>query len=330
MHARYCFSGIILALQASSLNFESIKITTIKPIISTYGYITSWVAECFFAPDTTKISEELISLQHQSPDRLAKIEPSWPIRDKIVIIQLESFDFNILNYKINNKEITPFLNKILIKSCVFKLRSYHNVSSADMDYALLSDGIPSSEIVSYMVRDIPYNNSLPHFLQKHGYHTVAWHGNVGNYFNRSYNFKRMGFDEVWFREDLNHLKLKHSGFGIRNAEIFRLSSKKINTANSPEFHFIITLDSHGPFDFISNEEKMIFPNSQQWQQNYFNSMYVLDRSLQEYIESLPVGTLVVLYGDHSSGVKYGDFYPSCNGSVENVPCIVHVCKANIS
>jgi NDP-sugar pyrophosphorylase family protein len=55
-------------------------------------------------------------------------------------------------------------------------------------------------------------------------------------------------------------------------------------------------------------------------------MRALDRNLRSYIESLPKDTLVVLYGDHTSNVDYGDFHSAHSGLAEFVPCIVHVCQ----
>jgi phosphoglycerol transferase MdoB-like AlkP superfamily enzyme len=302
------FATLVLAMQLTSFKFTSIRMTTAKRAVYTYGYLVSWVAESFVTPDTHEVAKELTLLQSLSPDRLAKTEPPWPVGDKIVIIQLESFDFNVLNYCIDGREVTPFLNKLARTSRLFKVESYHNVCTADMDFAVLSNGTPSSRMISYMIPGISYSNSLPNFLRHNNYHTVAWHGNNGNFFNREANFRHMGFDEIWFKGHLNSKPLVSSYWGIRDAEIFRLSSEKMRTARGCEFHFIITLDSHGPFDLISDEEKEIFPHSQQWQQNYFNSMYVLDRNVQNYLESLLAGTLVILYGDHTSGVNYRDLY----------------------
>ena len=323
------FIVIILALQLSSFKFTNIKIYGIKRIVYTYGYLISWVAETLKAPNIYEISKEIIQLQSLAPDRLTKAEPPWPVGDKIVIIQLESFDFNILNYHINGIEVTPYFNQLVGNSRLFKIVSYHDVSTADMDFAVLSGGPPSSRMVSYMVPGISYNNSLPRFLQQHGYHTVSWHGNHGDFFNRRVNFQRMGFDEIYFREDFKDSRLERSYWGVRDFEILRLSSQKICASRNREFHFIITLDSHGPFDLISDQEKEIFPKSQQWQQNYFNSMRVLDRDVQNYLKSLPPKTLVILYGDHASGVNYGSFQSARDEKTEYVPCIIYICKPSV-
>lgn len=322
----FLFAIIILSLQFSSFKFANIKIYGIQRNVYTYGYIISWIVENLMAPNVSEISKEIIHLKSLSPDRLTKIEPPWPVGDKIVIIQLESFDFNILHFHISGKEVTPYFNQLARNGRLFKIVSYHSVSTADMDFAVLSGGPPSSRMVSYMVPGISYTNSLPSFLKKYGYYTVSWHGNHGDFFNRRDNFQRMGFDEIYFKEDFKGMGLAHSYWGLRDFEVFRLSSQKICASRSREFHFIITLDSHVPFDLIGDQEKEIFPKSQQWQQNYFNSMHVLDRDVKNYIESLPAETLVILYGDHASGVNYGDFKSARIGETEYVPCIIHICK----
>jgi len=139
----------------------------------------------------------------------------------------------------------------------------------------------------------------------------------------------MGFDEIYFREDFKDSRLERSYWGVRDFEILRLSSQKICASRNREFLFIITLDSHGPFDLISDQEKEIFPKSQQWQQNYFNSMRVLDRDVQNYLKSLPPKTLVILYGDHASGVNYGSFQSARDEKTEYVPCIIYICKPSV-
>jgi phosphoglycerol transferase MdoB-like AlkP superfamily enzyme len=115
---------------------------------------------------------------------------------------------------------------------------------------------------------------------------------------------------------------------VRDDDMLRLSAKKMRAASGPEFHFLITLDSHIPFDFISDEEKEIYPHSTDWQENYFNSIRVLDHAVQRYVEALPPGTLLVFYGDHTAGVNNEKFHSARDGDKEFVPCIVYTTGAN--
>jgi hypothetical protein len=318
---------IVLALQWTSFCFRSIAATRVTRAVYAYGYFISWIAEFFVVPSTHELAQELAQLQNDSPDRLSGTEGPLEFGSNVVVIQMESWGWNALDCQMNGQEVTPFLNGLARRSRLFKVEAYHHVASLDMDYAVLSGGSPSKRMVSYLVADVPYDKALPRFMQQHGFRTLALHGNSGEFFGRRENFKRMGFDEIYFQEDFNSRAVKRSYWGVRDAELFRLSSQKLHKAVGPEFHFIITLDSHVPFDLIYEEEKEIYPHSQAWQENYFNSIRVLDRDMREYIESLPAGTLVILYGDHTSNLNYAKFQAAIDEHAEYVPCVVHVCQA---
>jgi hypothetical protein len=318
----------LLVLQFTSFRFTSIRVTSMTRAVYAYGYLSSWLAEFVFAPDVRQRIQELRDLREISPDRLAGRENPWPVRHHVAVVQLESVGRNVLGHRIRGQEVTPFLNRLARASRVFELQAYHNIGTADMDYAALSGGTPSGNLISYFVPDIDYSAALPRFMREHGFRTVSLHGATGEFYNRRRNFERMGFDEILFREEFRGRPARHSYWGMRDQELFRLSGEKLRAARGPEFHFIITLDSHGPFDLITEEEKKIFPGSRIWQENYFNSLRVLDDNLRDYVEALPAGTLVILYGDHTAGVEYADFEPAREGNAEYVPCVVHCCGAS--
>jgi uncharacterized membrane protein len=315
----------ILALQFTSFSLPHLRTRSMTRAVYAYGYLNAWVAEVFCGPNMKELGRKVRDLQQVSPDRLLGVEPPWPVSSHVVVVQMESIGWSVLNAQMAGQQVAPFLSSLAASSRCFRIQAYHAVGSEDMDYAVLSDGTPSTEIVSYDVPGITYSNGLPGFMRDHGFHTVALHGNDGGFFNRRDNFQRMGFDEIWFKEDFKGRDVKRNSWGVRDAELFKLSSREIQQSARPQFHFIITLDSHAPFNLIDNEEKQIFPGSSAWRENYFNSVRVLDDGLRDYVQSLPSGTLVVLYGDHPSGVDYGDFHSAYFNGAQYVPCIVHVC-----
>jgi phosphoglycerol transferase MdoB-like AlkP superfamily enzyme len=328
--AGVCAAAVItvhVALQFTSFRFSTIAGTRVTRAVYAYGYLTSWIAEFFVAPDTKVVAAELAELQKLSPDRLPHDRVPASIGTNVVIVQAESLGWNVLNFTINGTEVMPFLDGLARSNWLFKIEAYHYVSSGDMDYAILSGGTPSKRIVTFLVPNISYTNALPRFMQKHGFETLSFHGGNGQFFNRRSNYERMGFDKIFFMENLREPALQRSYWGVRDAELFKISSDRLNHATRPEFHFIVTLDSHGPFDLIKEEEKEVFPHSKVWEENYFNSMRALDRNLQHYIESLPQGTLVIVYGDHTSGVEYGEFHSAREGRNEFVPCFVVIAKS---
>lgn len=320
--------GTVVLLQFTSFRFDCIRNSSITRAIYVYGYSISWVADFFMVSSIQKAAQEEAILQKPSPNRLVNQEPSWPIVGNVVIIQIESLCCNMLNCSMNGKEVTPFLNQLARSSRVFKLQAYHAIGTVDMDYALLSGNLPSKRMVTYSIPNLDYTNALPQFMRQHGYRTMSLHGVTGEYYNRRTNFERMGWDEICFREEFTRMNAKESYWGVRDRELLDFSSKRLLEASRPEFHFIITLDSHGPFNLISENEKTIFPGSLVWKANYFNSMAAVDRNLSEYVTSLPAGTLLILYGDHTSGVSYQGFTPARENLSEYVPCIVQVCSGS--
>lgn len=316
---------VLLALQFTSFDIPHFRRESGNRAAYAYGYLNSWVGQALWGPNMRQVAADLLKLQGHSPDRLNATEGKWPLGNHIAVVQMESVGWNVLNLNINGKEVTPYLNRMARLSRVFRIQAYHNVGSADMDYAVLSGGTPSPWVISYEVPGLTYVNDLPHFMKKHGFHTVAIHGNSGDFFSRRPAFAEMGFDELWFKEDFAGRPVQTSSWGVRDGDIFKLSSEKMRRARGPEFHFLITLDTHAPFDLINDDEKEIFPHSRDWQENYFNCLRVLDHKLHDYVESLPDGTVVILYGDHTAGVTYGDYHSAREGTAEFVPCIVHVC-----
>jgi hypothetical protein len=318
----------LAALQCTSFRFNSIRLTSITRTVFAYGYLNSWIAEFFIAPDTSQLAKELAELRKISPDRLSGSEVPWPVDNHVVVMQLESLGWNVLGWRANGQDISPYLNGLARNSRLFRLQAYHHIGTADMDYAALSGGTPSANLISYFVPDVDYSGALPRFMRDHGFRTMALHGATGEFYNRRRNFEHMGFDEILFREEFRGLSAAQSYWGVRDQELFRISRDKLKNAREPEFHFIITLDSHGPFNLITDSEKQIFPGSRVWQENYFNSVRTLDNNLRDYMDSLPAGTLVILYGDHTAAVDYESFHPAREGNAEYVPCLVHVCGAS--
>ena len=319
------WGACILALQFTTFRLPSLRNRSVSRSVFAYGYLTSWTGEFIYGPNMHEMSQKLRELQQVSPNRLARTENPWPVPGHLVVIQMESIGWEVLNARIAGNEVMPYLDSLAGLGRCFRIQTYHTTGSEDMDYAVLSDGTPLGNMLSYDIPDIDYGKALPAFLQARGYHTVALHGNDGGFFNRRRNFSRMGFDEIWFKEDLDSGNVKISSWGVRDLELFRLSKQEMQRATGRQFHFIITVDTHAPFRQIDEDEKRIFPGATSWAENYFNSVRVLDDELKDYVSSLPDGTMVILYGDHPAGVDYQDFHPARNGTAEYVPCIVHVC-----
>ena len=91
---------------------------------------------------------------------------------------------------------------------------------------------------------------LPDRLAAIGYHSIAVHGNDGRMFNRNDWYLRIGFEETWFKEELQSENLPNcigAFTGTCDAAIADwIGSRLKNSDAQPQFIYWMTLNSHLP------------------------------------------------------------------------------------
>ena len=186
--------------------------------------------------------------------------------------------------------------------------------------------MPSPDVINYKLLSYPWEDTLPQRLARRGYHTAALHGASGGFFNRRSAFEAMGFAQIDFQEELSgEHGLPTAAWGIKDADVLAFSARNLDQ-HDLALHFIITLTSHGPFDYLEPDEQELYPGTSRREHRYLNSMRYVDNALGPYVGSLPAGTTVVIYGDHAAGVDYGQKM----GGPEYVPFLVHRVGADLS
>jgi hypothetical protein len=287
------------------------------------GYFITWLAECCYLGRR----EVLAGAKRQREivhDRLTPIEASIPIPNRLIIIQAESLDFNVLGYEINGQEVTPFLNRLREQSLFYRIAAARYIGSADADFVMLSGVMPSTRIITYNIPNYPYENTLPQFLAQYGYRTATFHGNTGNFYNRRNAFEKMDFAEIYFREELVSCNgLKSRSWGIDDRDLLEFSARRLQEMPDPVCHFIITLTTHTPYTLIPTTEREVFARPQSMAEDYLNNMRYLDNLLRDYLGSLKSAT-VVIYSDHSADPAMApEFKPHWDGLQEFVPCFIY-------
>ncbi len=264
----------------------------------------------------------------------------------IVVVQVESLDYTSLNFVKNGRVVTPFLNSLLETSLHYRARADVAYGSATADFVLLNGIPPAPGLFNYNISDFPYNTSLPAFLKERGYKTFSVHGVRGGFYNRKAAFGKMKFDRAAFHaEILDELKKRDSTFRARfSAEKIAWYQKQswlldelifdyahwIMEENSHEnnFVFLITASSHTPF--TAPVPEVIVPDAQRIQDRYLNTIHYLDHELGEFYESLPDGTLVVIYSDHAAYLDTEDYRSDIVGKIHFIPLILSVKGENIA
>jgi hypothetical protein len=151
---------------------------------------------------------------------------------------------------------------------------------------------------------------LPTKMRKMGYHSMAIHGFTGRIFDRSKWYDRIGFDETWFRDQLQTegLPLCPGPFpGVCDAAAAAWIGDRLQrSSKSPQFIYWVTLNSHLPVP-IPNHVKSPAPCSDvsattddatlcSWYQLIFN----VHRSVSELaLRSTVRPTVFLVVGDHA-------------------------------
>ncbi len=315
---------LIVGLQWTTYSFPRMALQPFSRQIYAYGYLISWSHKTYLRADSQKFLEKAkAEFTDYSDQTILRMDDPKRISSPLVIVQVESLGFEMLDHRVALGEVVPFINRLKEQSLLYRIRAYHNYGSGGMDFTCLSGGRPSSYIMNYELTGFEYTNSFPLFLKKHGYRTGAYHGNTGDFYDRRTAFQKMKFDRLGFKEDLNPLHMTNSYWGIRDRDILMRVAAEVTGATGRYFAFVITLDSHMPFDLIRPEEALLFPGAIDMTERYINSIHWVDRMLEQFYQALPVGTTLLIYGDHTAKSKIEGMQTAPDLTGEYVPAILH-------
>jgi hypothetical protein len=291
----------------------------------TYGYLPLWACE-FVYRDMGHLLREAVAQRALATDRLSAIEAPVALTGDVVVLQVESLDWRILNHRVDGRAVTPFLNRLAEEAMLFKITAFHANGSGDADFVMLNAVPPSPSLMTYRIVNYPYQNTLPQAAARAGYTSVAFHGNSGRFFERKRTFARMGFARTLFLEDMrDELRAPTSLWGIRDDRVLELSRAMIagHLPAERQLHYVITLTSHQPFIYLEPECQTFSPGKGDIQSRYFNNMHFVDRQIESYIGGLPAGTLVIILGDHRAMVEYALEAGVRADPAERVPLFIH-------
>jgi phosphoglycerol transferase MdoB-like AlkP superfamily enzyme len=295
------------------------------------GYLGPWMAEWFYLGDDLVLRRaiELRDYSDKKYDRLTPLEADIPIHQRVVILQAESFDRNVLNHRVAGQEVTPFLNSLQKRSMYYRIRSMHANASADADFTTLTGVRGSDHENTYIIPGYPYRNTTPQVLAECGFETYSFHGFGGDFYSRRQPFERMGLTGVYFQEELERdFGLHGDRWGVRDKDVLTLSALKLREASTPTCHFVITLTTHTPYTMIPPDAQEVFAHPRTTSERYLNNMRYLDNCLRDYIVSLGSGVTVMIYSDHPT--EEMEFRADREGAIEYIPCLIYDSDCDLS
>lgn len=248
----------------------------------------------------------------------------------VLIIHAESFQSFVINKKINGKEITPNINKLINKSIYF-----------DNFYALDSVGTSSDTEFTFSTSLLPTNNgtvflnywnrkyeSIEQLFKNDGYYTFAMHGNNGTFWNRNIMYNTLGYDKFYNYE--NDYEIDDIiGLGLSDKSFFKQSIPKIKEIDGKYYGKLIMLSNHTPFTSEGEDISDFNVTSSHYDSklnryvkddylegsilgSYIKSVHYADEALGQFIDDLEKNnlldnTVLIIYGDHDAKIKKSQF-----------------------
>ncbi len=308
--------------------------------VSVYGFLPLYVAELVARDGGVPVADVPEQPEPLAPGELSG-KPLVDDRSNVIVVQVESLDKKLIDYRHNGREVTPFVNSLKERSLYgTNFYAQHVNGSFDADFSLLTGLYPVNRHYSFRENDMTQFPSLVEILNDAGYETIALHGNVGEFFYRHQAYPELGFDRFYSRPDFDESRKRYyieGGYlGINDYDFLYQSVELIEQAEEPFFAYLITVTSHTPFSFYPAEYTIpeFESLSRPLVRDFFNSIYFVDRSLEMFFNALErrgltENTLFVIYSDHESAIDTPEYSSSVNFVVhrnvkepEHIPLII--------
>jgi phosphoglycerol transferase MdoB-like AlkP superfamily enzyme len=237
---------------------------------------------------------------------------------RVVILQVESFDWSLLVGHFNGEDVVPFLHRVASVSPPIAVKPNHGSisGSSGSDFQVLTGFRPNLPFPVYKAAPCVFRGSLPWSCRQKGIPTAVFHGNSADFWNRREAFQRMGVGR--FYSLLDFKDAPNSRWGIPDATVLQRVGDWAVTQNGTFLAFCITLSSHAPFDLVGPPDSLRTPVVER----YFRSIRYVDGAIRNFVEQWPIDdTVFVLYGDHASNVRERG-YMSYPGDTEIVPLLI--------
>lgn len=257
----------------------------------------------------------------------------------LIYIQVESLENFVIGQKINGKEITPNLNKLIQKSLYFPniFEQVNEGTSSDCDLMVNTSMLPLRSGSTFFRYPNTNYNSLPNILEGEGYSTTAIHPDKGSFWNYANGLIGIGFDK--FTDYYSFNVDEQIGLGISDKRYFEQVVPMIKENKEPFYVENVTLTSHGPFDLPEKYRELGLDAELNESKlgGYFESIHYTDKQIGNYLdlldkEGLLENTMIAIMGDHTGVHKYyndsinqlshkEDWY--LNTGNPNVPLIIY-------
>ncbi len=342
-------SALIAICVINPFNADSVKAINHNEVITYHLY--DLYTKVFGDKDNEiKTDEDLqkVIQDNTAPEVANKKYNSIGKGKNLIVLQVESLQNFALGRFYEGQELTPNLNELMKNETIY-FENYYTVigkgNTADSEFATMNGLYPNIEGSCY--ERYPDNTfyGLPWIAKENGYSAKAYHGYLGEFWNREYFYKANGFEDFKSAEDFNITT--EIGFGMADTEMYEQTVAYMKQEEQPAFSFVISLSCHHPYsmpeeyieiDLLEKDQGTVFGN-------YMQAVNYSDKAIGEFIELLKKNDLydnsvIVLYGDHHAlNSKVEDIHGSMSeflgynydfDEMLNIPLMIHIPGENVT
>lgn len=225
----------------------------------------------------------------------------------LIVVQVESLGNFALNRYYEGQELTPNLNKLIADQSTIYFDNYYQTlgkgNTSDAEFSTLNSIYPNLEGSCYEVYTENTYNGLPWLMRQNGYYSIAFHGYIGEFWNREESYKYQGFQDFISAEDF--VITDEMGYGMVDEDMFEQTVDYMKELQQPFFGFVVTLSSHHPYEVPEQFSQIDVLEEHQGNEfgNYMQAVNYTDRAIGTFLEELKKAGLyensvIVFYGDH--------------------------------
>lgn len=233
-------------------------------------------------------------------------------RTNVIVLQLESFQTSVIGQSINGQVLTPNLNRLREEVLYFPnfYHQTHEGRTSDAEFITNTSLYPlKSGSVYTRYPDHAYH-SLSTTLKDAGYETAAMHAFKKDFWNRNDFYQNTGFTRFFSKTDYPDDPVV--GMGLNDKDFLSTSVTFMEGLEQPFYAFLVALSSHTPYDIPEDQKRLDLTGVEDpLLQNFYHTVHFVDTAVGQMIDQLKQNklwedTLVVMYGDHDSGLTAKD------------------------
>ena len=232
----------------------------------------------------------------------------------IIFVQCESlFDLSLIEDCYWSEDPLADLYNIPDSSLTYFLSPMTGGGTCNVEYEVLT-GYPyantdGSPFISMLQNGTP---SLISVLKENGYVTTAIHTNTGEFFNRNKTYSNLGFDKLYFTENLDsYTSDDYIGSWLTDGYAYKvlIEDYEKRDVDSPYFAHVVTTQNHGGYTTDYDRSGIVvtsdnFTDGDRRLQTYLNMEKLSADSILDligYFRNVDSNVLIVLWGDHCPG-----------------------------